>query len=387
MAQEGTMRGRDGKERVYVAYGKDPAAMARLVLEAAKLEERIPKGGLVALKPNLVVSKPASSGATTHPEIARAAATYLREKGFSRLVIMEGSWVGDSTGKAFKASGFEALAKELGLPLVDLQEDSYSLRPDGRGGRIAICDAALEADFILNLPVIKGHCQTLVTCALKNMKGCIPDDEKSRFHELGLHEPIARLNAALKSGFTLADGICGDLDFEEGGNPVPMGIVAGSWDPVLLDSYVCRLLGHRIEDVPYIGLAESYGIGSSNLRAAEVVELGDKEEAAAAPPPSGKVRALAARVDEKAACSACYAALIHGLARVQEGGGLGVLDRRLAALGGKIRIGRGFRRDPENAATPGIGFGACARGAGLWVEGCPPDGGAAADFLESLIEE
>ena len=44
-----------------------------------------------------------------------------------------------------------------------------------------ICCRALDADFLINLPVLKGHCQTAMTCALKNCKGCIPDREKRRF--------------------------------------------------------------------------------------------------------------------------------------------------------------------------------------------------------------
>ena len=47
-----------------VVYGSDPAAMVREALVAARIEELIPLGALIALKPNLVVSKPASSGAT-----------------------------------------------------------------------------------------------------------------------------------------------------------------------------------------------------------------------------------------------------------------------------------------------------------------------------------
>ena len=37
-----------------------------------------------------------------------------------------------------------------------------------------ICDSALALDFLINDPVLKGHCQTKITCALKNMKGLIP---------------------------------------------------------------------------------------------------------------------------------------------------------------------------------------------------------------------
>ncbi|MDR0624786.1 MAG: iron-sulfur cluster-binding protein, partial [Treponema sp.] len=59
------------KHELLVAYGDDPYAMARRVAEAAGLAELIgDTKKRVGLKPNLVVSRPADEGATTHPEIA-----------------------------------------------------------------------------------------------------------------------------------------------------------------------------------------------------------------------------------------------------------------------------------------------------------------------------
>jgi len=369
------------KNELIVVHGGDIASMTREALAAARIEALIPPAARIALKPNLVVAKPASSGATTHPEIVRAVIEYLRERGFNRISIMEGSWVGDSTSRAFIAAGYQTLSTDLSVPLIDLQRDSWKRYDAGGGLKIAVCDQAMAADFIINLPVVKGHCQTTVTCALKNLKGCMPDDEKSRFHELGLHEPIARLNRVLKSGFILADGICGDLDFEEGGNPVPMHRLVAGIDPVLLDAYACRLMGHDPEEVAYIGLAEEYGVGSANLEAARIIELGDKEAAPNLPARSGRVRALAARIEERSACSACYAALVHGLARMEERGLLKKLDAARADAAPKTFVLLALEAPADRHAR---GVGVCARGARDWVRGCPPDGAAVTAFLEKI---
>ena len=369
------------RHELIVVHGTDPAAMAAQALEAAGLDALIPRGTLIAFKPNLVVSKDASSGAVTHPGIVEGCVGWLRKKGFDRFVIMEGSWVGDATSRAFGAAGYRDLSGRIGVPLVDLQRDSWKRYDAGGGQRIAVCDAAMAAGFMINLPVLKGHCQTVVTCALKNLKGCMPDDEKSRFHEIWLHEPIARLNRVLKPGFILTDAICGDLDFEEGGNPVRMDRLVAALDPVLMDAYACRLMGHEIDDVPYIGLAEKYGVGSADLAAAVITEIGDAAMASAVPPRSGRLRSLAARVEERSACSACYAALIHGLARLDE---RGLLDRLDAALGAKherrIAVGRDFRGVEWN----GIGCGLCASASANALGGCPPDGSEVAAFLERI---
>ncbi len=77
----------------------------------------------------------------------------------------------------------------------------------------------LDTDFLISLPVLKGHCQTAMTCALKNMKGCLSDRSKRLFHSLGLHRPIAALNAVRDADLVIVDSLNGDLDFEEGGKP------------------------------------------------------------------------------------------------------------------------------------------------------------------------
>ena len=139
-------------------------------------------------------------------------------------------------------------AAGTGVPFVDLQRDT-SRTYNAKGMQLRICDAAMDGAFLINMPVLKGHCQTHVTCALKNAKSVIPNAEKRRFHTLGLHKPIAHLNTIVRWGFILVDNICGDLDFEEGGNPVTMNRILGCLDPVLCDSFVCQTMGYEIRKV------------------------------------------------------------------------------------------------------------------------------------------
>ena len=63
--------------KIYQIYGDDAHGMTIALMEAAQAADMIPAGASIALKPNLVVSRPAEEGATTHPgvlsgEIGRA---------------------------------------------------------------------------------------------------------------------------------------------------------------------------------------------------------------------------------------------------------------------------------------------------------------------------
>lgn len=110
------------------------------------------------------------------------------------------------------------MAARYGAELIDTQKEKAKA-VDCAGMELHICQCAFDVDYMINVPVMKGHCQTRITCALKNMKGLIPNGEKRRFHSMGLHKPIAHLAVGIRQDFILVDSICGDLNFEDGGIP------------------------------------------------------------------------------------------------------------------------------------------------------------------------
>lgn len=340
--------------KIYEIYGFAPHEMTMALMEAADVSAMLPKGGRVALKPNLVTVSPPEEGATTHPGVLSGAIEYLRGHGVQAIEVIEGSWVGANTRWAMAAAGYDKVCEKYGVPFYDLKQDT-STPVKTPFGPIAVCDRARTADFLINLPVLKGHCQTVMTCALKNCKGCIPDREKRRFHAAGLTKPIAALACALKPRLTIVDSICGDLDFEEGGNPVQTGRMYLGTDPVQLDAYGCHLMGLDVADVPYISLAEQWGGGSTAIEPGDLVALNDPSQAGTYPAPSGKAARLTQNVQEKDACSACYAALVRALHSV---GG----SRR------PIAIGQGWR----GKSFDGLGIGRCCDCAARQVKGCPP---------------
>jgi uncharacterized protein (DUF362 family) len=362
-----------GKNRLFVSYGHDPIPMVRDLLEAMDIQAHIPPGARIGLKPNLVVARPAHEGATTDPRVVEGAIQYLQSWGFHDLVILEGSWIGDSTQRAFEVCGYSDLAKEYAVELVDLQKDGYHTRRV-LDLELQVCDAMDTIDYLINVPVLKGHCQTKITCALKNLKGCIPNGEKRRFHTLGLHKPIAYLNKAVKTDLVIVDGLLGDLDFEEGGNPVQMDRIIVGQDPVLVDSYVARLLGYESEEIPYLGLAQELGVGRVFGHSSEAVVLNARHTVSRIQA-TRKVAELAQFVQEDQACSACYGSLIHALARLKE-------RRLLHHLTKAIVIGQGFQGKKGSE----LGVGSCTRGFACHIQGCPPTSKAILDFLYDQIQ-
>lgn len=273
---------------------------------------------------------------------------------------MESSWVGDSTKRAFKVCGYETISKKHGVELIDLKSDDF-YTVDIQGYKLNICSKIKEIDYIINVPVLKGHCQTLMTCALKNMKGVIPDNEKRRFHTLGLFKPIAYLNKAVKTDLVIVDAMNGDLDFEEGGNPVTMNRIFAGRDPVLTDTFAASLMGFEVNEIPYITIAGEIGAGNCELNSVNLVEL-NKDGVNRDIRKSRRVLKLMDYVEDRDSCSACCASLVHALARLEDEGFLNHIDE-------KIYIGQRFK----NTQTDNFGVGNCTSGFKSCVPGCPPN--------------
>ena len=177
---------------------------------------------------------------------------------------------------------------------------------------------------------------------------------------MGLHKPIAYLSKAIRQNLIVVDGIMGDLNFEEGGNPVRMNRVLVGTDPVMMDSYAADLLGFDVEDVPYIKMAENIGVGKTDW-SGHIIEL-NSNEGIEIKAERGRAGHFTKYIEERDACSACYGSLVHALDRMQGRG-------QLSKIREKIYIGQRYK---GKTLDSGIGIGNCTRGCPNYVAGCPP---------------
>ncbi len=370
------------QNELLIIHGEHIIEMTRSLLEEAGLEAMIgDRETAVRIKPNLMGPVTAEEGGTTHAEVVEGLILYLQEHGFRNISVCEGSWAGDLTADAVSLCGYDRLCDRYGVPFRDMQKEP-GVKTDCDGLELNLCAAALEPGFLINVPVLKGHCQTKITCALKNLKGLLPNTEKRRFHRMGLHDPIAHLNARLHQDFILIDSICGDLTSEDGGHPVAQNRLVAGCDPVLCDAYGCRILGIGTEEVGYITSAEALGIGSTDLEQAQIrmAEEGGAFEPVCADSIKPctdiamRLTAMQEVVQEVDSCSFCYAQLMPVLERLNEEG-------LLEKLSEQICIGQGYRGKSGN-----LGVGSCTAGFTHTLKGCPPDPEEMYSFLRDYIQ-
>ena len=88
---------------IYIIHGTDYKEMTiHLLTEAGLAQEIGYRSRHIALNPNLLGTILPDTGATTHTELVCGTIEYLQSHGFRHITIMEGSWVGDSTQRAYK---------------------------------------------------------------------------------------------------------------------------------------------------------------------------------------------------------------------------------------------------------------------------------------------
>jgi uncharacterized protein (DUF362 family)/Pyruvate/2-oxoacid:ferredoxin oxidoreductase delta subunit len=274
----------------------------------------------ILLKPNVLAGDPPERCVCTHPAVLKAVGRLFLERGCNVSY-------GDSPGRGDPAThlataGLAAIAEELDLNLADFDQG----RTVENG--LLIANGVLAADGIVSLSKFKTHMVTRMTGAVKNLYGCIPGQTKRRYH---VTHPIAfdfshlliDLNLLLKPKVRLhiMDGIVGmEGNGPRNGDPVPIGVLLFSADPVALDTVMCDLVELDPMRMTTTGPGGQRGLGTYKLDEIEVV--GDS--LAAARPGSFNVKrgpirdlstqGLMTRVDnliarrpvlDKARCSLC----------------------------------------------------------------------------------
>ncbi|OWZ84726.1 DUF362 domain-containing protein [Natranaerobius trueperi] len=363
---------RDNK--LYVSYGEFPKEIIKDMLTEIKPFANLGLDKRIALKPNLVLPKISESGATTSPELVSGIIEHFQERGFKNLAIMESSWLGARTEESFDECGFTKLSRKYNVPLIDLEKDRIK-KVTVEKQKIDVAESILEVEKLINIPVLKAHCQTQVTCSLKNLKGCIPDKEKRNFHTKGLDRSIAILNKVVPTDLVIVDGFIGDLTFEEGGNPVNMGRIIMGYDRVLVDSYCSHLLGYTSEDLPeHIIKASKLNLG--DLYDNHKVFEKNAEDKKVIQSDELPMEFLEKYLKSYKACSPCEATVVHALMRLRDEGLLERLEK-------PILLGQGYQHLKE---FYGIGIGKCASRASKHLPGCPPRTDLVVRYLKDQIE-
>lgn len=224
-------------------------------------------GDRVLLKPNLI-SASAPSLACTHAGFVAAVAAWFLDHGCRVLL-------GDSPafGSAVNTIDRQGISRAVqGMDVQFVEFSSVIQRRLSGGISIGVAAEALDCDLLVNLPKIKAHDQMYVTMAVKNIFGIVTGMRKSWIHmrygdsHLRFARIILDLHQLLPENITLADGI--EVMHRHGpvhGEPLALGCVAGSRNPVALDTAMLALLELDPEKSPLWRVASERDLPGNQL--------------------------------------------------------------------------------------------------------------------------
>jgi uncharacterized protein (DUF362 family) len=218
------------------------------------------------LKVNLRYYWDTSTGETTDPRIVSAIIDYIHARGGNDfdITIAEADASAMRTKYAFRMLGFTRLAREKSVKLINLckcEKVEKEVVVNHKKFTLPVAKPMLNTNLLINVPKLRTHRLTNVSCGLKNIFGAIAVPRKIVYHPQ-LDEVIVAINKIIKPHLVVVDGI-----IALGKQPIKMGLILAGDDQVAVDVTASKVMGYNPHRIRHITLARKEGIGfSENIK-------------------------------------------------------------------------------------------------------------------------
>ena len=215
----------------------------------------------VDIKPNLCYYWDYSTGYTTDPKIVKGIINFLIEKYGNNINIriVESDATAMRTKHVFKMLGYEKLFIEENVRLINLSEDKIvekKVEIYDKEVTLQIPETLLQTELFINVPKMKIMRDVYITCALKNIFGCIAKRRKITYHKY-LDETIVAINSILHPHINIVDGI-----YALSQTPVKLNLLMGSVDPFSIDWVAAKIMGYDPRKIKYLKIAMNENLGN-----------------------------------------------------------------------------------------------------------------------------
>jgi uncharacterized protein (DUF362 family) len=274
-----------------------PLASVLKAVELCNGLDNLPSNPRVFVKPNIPfwgrsVRFP-KWGVITTSRVVEDMVTLLKERGVNDITIGEGTVLIDPKDKetvpqSFEQLGYNVLKKRYGVQSVSIYDRPFQRVNLGEGVEFNFNSDILESDFVVNIPVLKTHAQTVLSLGIKNMKGMIDVISRKRCHSAdpkrNLHFMVSKLANRLPPCLTIIDGI---YSTEQGpgfdGKIRRSNILIASRDILSADMVGAKILGYEPAEVPYLVHAAAdrgrpLDLSDVEIRGEKVEDLSSRHE-------------------------------------------------------------------------------------------------------------
>jgi uncharacterized protein (DUF362 family) len=212
------------------------------------IKEAVASSGLhgkkrIFIKPNL--SHPEYlPGVVTSPELMQQLVGLLRD-GNSEVIVGESNGINYPCWTAFDKTGMQKAVEAAGGTAVNLSEDKVvevKFQTNTPVKRLYLPKTVLDADAVVDLPLMKTHEFMAYSGALKNLFGCIPSNRRIYLHPY-LPEVFYRLYQLFKPQLTIMDARTGiEGNGPTKGKPVKLGLMLTGNDALAVDIVSAKVM-------------------------------------------------------------------------------------------------------------------------------------------------
>jgi uncharacterized protein (DUF362 family) len=223
----------------------------------------------------------ATQAINTDPRVVVGAADAMRRAGARQVVVAEGPGHRRDVEYLLSATGLYDYLRDVDVRFVDLNHDDVREVPleswfTGMKS-LAFPVSVLDADLVVSMPKLKTHHWAGMTCSMKNFFGVVPGAvygwPKNILHFHGIDASILDINATIRPGLSIVDGIVGmDGDGPIMGNEHPVGMIAMGTDLAAVDATCARVIGIDPSKLVYLDAAGHF---LGNTRARRIDQRGE----------------------------------------------------------------------------------------------------------------
>jgi len=199
-------------------------------------------------------------GAVTNPDLLFHLVSFLRDKA-EEVIVGESNGYNYCCDTALALTGVKKTVEKAGGTTINLSNDEIVNVQNSETFCLKdfpMPKTLVEADSIVDVPVMKTHEFTTYSGAMKNLFGCIPNNRRIFLHpnfDLVMHD----LLVMLKPTFVVMDATTA----MEGNGPnrgiaIPMNLVLTSSDLVAMDKLCCEIMGIDWSDISYLKFIDKH---------------------------------------------------------------------------------------------------------------------------------
>jgi uncharacterized protein (DUF362 family) len=262
---------------VAIKGGEPEAMFDQAIKQFGGMSSFIKKNQKVCLKPNIGWDVSPERAGDTNPKLVKRVIEHCFAAGAKQVSVFDHTC--DDWKRSYANSGIEKAIKDAGGQLVPGNTENYfhdvNIKNAKNMKNAKIHEVLLDSDVFINMPILKHHGSTRLTITMKNLMGIVWD--RRFMHSNDLQQCIADIASYRKPDLNIVDAY---YVMKQNG---PRGVSTDdltlmksqiiSTDMVAADAAAAKLFGIDPEEIQYIKIADSMGIGKKDLNSLKIKRM------------------------------------------------------------------------------------------------------------------